>query len=94
MAGEVFSRKIRLIEGIAKCRHLKKFTGKGTLLKVFICIRLRTPYHPPPPSLPHCMRVYSILIHQGRGVGEERVEPERRGEGQKFTKLGRKYQHD
>jgi hypothetical protein len=31
------------------------------------------------------------LITQGR-VG--RFEPERSGEGQQFTKLGRKYQHD
>jgi hypothetical protein len=37
---------------------------------------------------------YSILIHTGRGGSRGRVEPERRGEGQQFTKLGRKYQHD
>ncbi len=29
-------RKIRLIEGNAKCRHLKKLTCKGTLRQVFI----------------------------------------------------------
>ncbi len=29
-------RKIRLIKGNAKCRHLKKFTCKGTLWQVFI----------------------------------------------------------
>jgi hypothetical protein len=34
--------------------------------------------HPPPPHT-HCLRVYS------------RLEPERRLEGQQFTKLGRKY---
>ncbi len=28
-------RKIRLIEGNAKCRHLKKLTFKGTLRQVF-----------------------------------------------------------
>ncbi len=61
-------RKIRLIEGNAKCRHLKK------LRQVFICLMPRT-------------AVY--LFTQGRGGG---VEPERRLEGQQFTKLGRKYQ--
>jgi hypothetical protein len=34
-------RKIRLIEGNAQCRHLKKFTCKWTLLQVFICLRKR-----------------------------------------------------
>jgi hypothetical protein len=33
-----------------------------------------------------------ILIHTGKG-GEGDIEPERRLEGQQFTKLGRKYQH-
>jgi hypothetical protein len=45
----------------------------------------------PIPSLTHCIRVNSILIHTGKGRG---VEPERRLEGQQFTKLDRKYQHD
>ncbi len=44
--------------------------------------------HTPPP-IAHCIRVYT----QGRGEGR-RDEPEGRGEGQQFTKLGRKYQHD
>ncbi len=55
-------RKIRLIEGIAKCCHLDKLTYKGTLWQVFICL-------PEPPPLTHCIRVYSILIHTGK-VGE------------------------
>jgi hypothetical protein len=38
---------------------------------------------PPPPILTHCIHVYSILIHIGKGG---RVEPERRLEKQKFTK--------
>jgi hypothetical protein len=65
-------RKIRFIE---ECRHLKKLTCKGTLRQVFICLRSRTPY-PPPPL--HCNRVYSIL-----GGERWRVEPERRLEGHK-----------
>jgi hypothetical protein len=78
-------RKIRLIEGNAKGRHLKKLTCKGTLQKLFICLRPRTPS-----PLTHCIREDSILIHSGNG-GEARVEPERRGEGQQgreqITKL-------
>jgi hypothetical protein len=44
----------------------------------------------PPPPLTHCINVFSILLHTGKGGGG-RVEPERRLEGQQFTKLGRKY---
>ncbi len=58
--------------------HLKKFTCKWTLRQMFICLRLRTP-NPPPPSITQCIRVYSILIHTGKGEGGD--EPERRGEG-------------
>jgi hypothetical protein len=52
----------------------------------------QNPY--PPPPLTHCMSVhmYTILIHTGEGG--EIVELERRREGQQFTKLDRKYQHD
>ncbi len=47
-----------------------------------------------PHTLPlHTFYVYTVyLFTQGRGEGES-VEPERRLEGQQFTKLGRKYQH-
>jgi hypothetical protein len=41
----------------------------------------RNPIHP----LTHCIRVYSIFIHTGKGG---RVEPERTLEGQQFTWLG------
>jgi hypothetical protein len=77
---------IRLIEGNTKCH--KKLICKGTLRQVIICLRPRSPY-PPLNSI----YVYSVyLFTQGRGEGG--VEPERRLEGQQFTKIGRKYQHD
>jgi hypothetical protein len=46
---------------------------------------------PKPPHLTHCIRVNSILIHRGEGGIDE---PEKRGEGQQFTKLGQIYEHD
>jgi hypothetical protein len=36
----------------------------------------------------------SMYLDSHREGGERRVEPERRGERQHFTKLCRKYQHD
>jgi hypothetical protein len=60
----------KLIEGNAKCRHLKKLACKGTLRQVFICLKLRS--LSPPPLLTHCTvckRVCSILIHTGKGGG-------------------------
>ncbi len=47
----------------------------------------------PPPTLPatHCL--FIMYFDTGKG-GRGRVELERRLEGQQFTKLGRKYQHD
>jgi hypothetical protein len=79
----------RLKEGNSKCRHLKKLSCKGTLRQVFICLRPRTPYPPPV----HTVKVYTVYFFaQERGGG--RTEPERRREGQQFTKLGQKYQHD
>ncbi len=57
-------RKIRLIEGNAKCRHLKKLTWKGLCGR---CLSVWGPeLHTPPPLTP-CKRVYSILIHTGKG---------------------------
>ncbi len=41
-------RNIRLIEGNAKCRHLKKLTWKGSGRQVLICLR-------PPPLLGFCL---------------------------------------
>jgi hypothetical protein len=65
---------------------------KGTLRQVFISLgpEPRTPS--PPYTLYTCIQ-YSVIIHVGRREGEK-VEPERRGEGQQFTKLDQKYQHD
>jgi hypothetical protein len=70
-------RNVTLIEGNAKC-HLKKLTWKGTLRQVFICLKPRTPYPPPPPHA--CIPI----LTQGRGGGA--IEPERRLEGQQLTK--------
>ncbi len=49
-----------------------------------------------PHPFTHCICVYSKLIHTGGGGGGGggRVEPDRRLEGQQFTKLGQKYLHD
>ncbi len=81
-------RKRRLIEGNAKCRHLKKLTSTWTL-------RPRTPYHRPPPPPLHTVYVNTVyLFTQGREGGREESEPERRLEGQQFTKLGRKCHHE
>jgi hypothetical protein len=61
-------RKIRLIESNAKCPYLKKLTCKGILRQVFICLRPTPPsYDPMLPPLTHCIRVYSKLIHTGKG---------------------------
>jgi hypothetical protein len=81
------------IDTKAKRRHLKKFTCKGTLRQVFLCLR-----HPPylwHHTGPRTVYVYTVyLFTQGRGERGGRVEPERKLDGQQFTKLGRKYQHD
>jgi hypothetical protein len=84
-------RKIRLIEGNAKCRYIKKLTCKGILRQVFICLRTRTPYLPSPPPFTQCIRVNSTIIHTGNWGRGEYIEPERRLEGQQFTKQGRIY---
>jgi hypothetical protein len=51
--------------------------------------------HTPPPAytLYTCIPVYSIRTYSHREWGEGgSVEPQRKGEGQQFTKLGLKYQ--
>jgi hypothetical protein len=67
----------------------KKITCKGTL-RAAAGVYLSEAQNPPPPL----QTVYVDTVYvftQGRGEG---VEPERRLEGQQFTKLGQKYQHD
>jgi len=56
-------RKIRLIEGNAKCCHLK--TLKGTLRYVFICPE------PPLSRLTHCIRVYTVQYTYSHREGRE-----------------------
>ncbi len=84
----LYGRKIRLKEDKPKCHHLKNLTCKETLRQVFIGLRPRTPYQPLHTA--YADAVYLSSVHTGRG-GE--VEPERRLEGQRVTKLGRKYRH-
>ncbi len=84
-------RKIRLIEGNAKCRHLQtNLSVKGH------CGRCSSVCGADPHA-PHLYTVYVYTVYlftQGRGGGGEGVELERRLEGQQSTKLGQKYQHD
>jgi hypothetical protein len=58
-------RKLRIIEVNEKCRHLKKFTCKGTLLQMFTCLGPETPY----PPLTHCI-LYNYSHREGGGGGE------------------------
>ncbi len=85
---EACARSFSIWKGKAKCLHLTNWPVKGTLWRVFICLRPRTLY---PPSHLHTVCVYEYI--QGHREGG-RVKPElrRRGEGQQFTKLGQKYQ--
>ncbi len=55
---------IGLTEGNAKCRHLKKFTYKGTFGQVFICLRPS----PVPPSPPPFLHVYTCIQERGNIV--------------------------
>jgi hypothetical protein len=60
---------INYIDTKAKFRHLQKFTCKGTLRQVFICLRFHPSYDPIPPPPIHCILVFCILIHTGKGGG-------------------------
>ncbi len=61
-------RKIRLKEGNAKCRHLKKLTCAAS---VYLS-KARTPY--PPLHTVYVCTLYSILIHTGKGGGGGELE--------------------
>jgi hypothetical protein len=77
---------INYIDIKGNCRHLQKFTCKGTLQAgVYLseALPLLLP-HIPPFTLHTC-----ILIHTGKGGVELTREKVR---GQQFTKLGQKYQ--
>jgi hypothetical protein len=58
-------RKIRLIESNEKCCHLKKLICKGTLRQLFIFLKPRTPYKPPP----HIQSVNVYTVHTWKGGG-------------------------
>jgi hypothetical protein len=67
------------MKGMQKYRHLTKFSWKGTLRQVFICLRPRTTY--PPQSPPLNLRVEPERWGEGQ---QGRVQ---------ITKLGTKYQY-
>ncbi len=81
------SRKTGLKEGNAKCRHLKKWDFvEGVNLS-----EAQNPFTPPPTPHTHTLYTciqYTYSLREGGGGRK----PERRLEGQQFTK--RKYQHD
>ncbi len=81
-------RKIRLTESNAKCRYLKKWPLTGTLRQVFYLSEAPPPMTPQSPRT-HCIRVYRILIHTGKGGGVELTREKFRGAI--VYKPGRKY---
>ncbi len=87
----LYRRKIGLIEGNAKCRHLKKNWPVNGL-----CSRCLSVWGPVPQATPSHTVLYTCIqdTYSHSEGGKEKVEPERRIEGQQFTKLSRKYQHD
>jgi hypothetical protein len=60
-------RKRRLIEANAECRHLKKFTCKGTLREVYN-VYLSEAQNPIPPPL-HTVYVYTVYTYSHREGG-------------------------
>jgi hypothetical protein len=76
-------RKIRLKEGNAKCRHLKKLPLKDFAAVVYLS-EAQNPVTPPPT---HCIRVYSISHREG-GRGETREKVRWLEKQQLTSKLG------
>jgi hypothetical protein len=76
-------RKIRLIEGNAIFRHLKKLTCKGTLRHAFICLRPRTPSPSPPLYTLQYTCVQYTCSHREVGIGGDLNQ--REGEGGNTT---------
>ncbi len=76
-------RKIRLIEGNAKCHQLKNWPAKG------LCLRPRTPS----PLLTNCVRAMQYTYSHKKGGDSWTIEKVR-WETIYSYKLGRKYQHD
>ncbi len=82
--------KIRLIEGNAKCRHLKNLPVKWLWGRCY-SVWGPEPHSRPPTFLTHCIRVYKCTFSHWE---EGRIEPESWLERHQFTKLDKKYQHD
>ncbi len=83
-------RKIRLIECNAKCRYLKNFWPVKGLCGIYLSAWGQEP-HPSP--LTHCILVYGILVHTGKGGGGGELTREK-VRGTMLHKAGRKYQHN
>jgi hypothetical protein len=88
-------RKIRLIEGNAKCRYLKNLPVKGICGRRIILSEApsppMTPYSPPPYTRYTCIPY--ILIHTGKGSGLEELTRDK-VRGAIVLKACRNYQHD
>jgi hypothetical protein len=83
---------INYIDTKPKCRHLKSWPVKGLCSGVYRSEAPSLSYDPIPRlHTVYLHTVYLLLIHTEKGGTDE---PERRLEGQQFTRLGRKYQHD
>jgi hypothetical protein len=61
-------RLINYLDTKTKCRHLQKF--RDFAASFYLSEAPSPPMTPyPPPPVTHCMRVYSVRIHTGKGEG-------------------------